>query len=145
MVKKLRIFSSYKKYKINKLVIHKLVNVLTNDLDFIVESLPINFISSDQIITINKEYLNHNYSTDIITFNYSGSKKNLDGEIFISIDDAKVNAKAYNNSLKEELLRLVIHGILHLLGYDDIKKSDFKKMKELENSLLNKYKITLLK
>lgn len=145
MVKKLRIFSSYKKYKINKLVIHKLVNVLTNDLDFIVESLPINFISSDQIITINKEYLNHNYSTDIITFNYSGSKKNLDGEIFISIDDAKINAKAYNNSLKEELLRLVIHGILHLLGYDDIKKSDFKKMKELENSLLNKYKITLLK
>jgi len=145
VVKKLRIFSSYKKYKINKLVIHKLVNVLTNDLDFIVESLPINFISSDQIITINKEYLNHNYSTDIITFNYSGSKKNLDGEIFISIDDAKINAKAYNNSLKEELLRLVIHGILHLLGYDDIKKSDFKKMKELENSLLNKYKITLLK
>jgi len=145
VVKNLRIFSSYKKYKINKLVIHKLVNVLTNDLDFIVESLPINFISSDQIITINKEYLNHNYSTDIITFNYSGSKKNLDGEIFISIDDAKINAKAYNNSLKEELLRLVIHGILHLLGYDDIKKSDFKKMKELENSLLNKYKITLLK
>jgi len=145
VVKNLRIFSSYKKHKINKLVIHKLVNYLTNDLDFIVESLPINFISSDQIITINKEYLNHNYSTDIITFNYSGSKKNLDGEIFISIDDAKINAKAYNNSLKEELLRLVIHGILHLLGYDDIKKSDFKKMKELENSLLNKYKITLLK
>ena len=145
MVKNLRIFSSYKKYKINKLVIHKLVNVLTNDLDFIVESLPINFISSDQIITINKEYLNHNYSTDIITFNYSGSRKNLDGEIFISIDDAKINAKGYNNSLKEELLRLVIHGILHLVGYDDIKTSDFKKMKELENSLLNKYKITLLK
>jgi len=114
-------------------------------LDFIVESLPINFISSDQIITINKEYLNHNYSTDIITFNYSGSRKNLDGEIFISIDDAKINAKGYNNSLKEELLRLVIHGILHLVGYDDIKTSDFKKMKELENSLLNKYKITLLK
>ena len=145
MVKNLRIFSSYKKHKINKLVIHKLVNYLTNDLDFIVESLPINFISSDQIITINKEYLNHNYSTDIITFNYSGSRKNLDGEIFISIDDAKINAKGYNNSLKEELLRLVIHGILHLVGYDDIKTSDFKKMKELENSLLNKYKITLLK
>jgi len=145
VVKNLRIFSSYKKHKINKLVIHKLVNYLTNDLDFIVESLPINFISSDQIITINKEYLNHNYSTDIITFNYSGSRKNLDGEIFISIDDAKINAKGYNNSLKEELLRLVIHGILHLVGYDDIKTSDFKKMKELENSLLNKYKITLLK
>ncbi len=145
MVKNLRIFSSYKKYKTNKLLFHKLVSLLTSDLDFIVESLPINFISSDQIITINKEYLNHNYSTDIITFNYSGSNKNLDGEIFISVDDAKINAKVYNNSLKEELARLVIHGILHLIGYDDKKKSDFKKMKELENSLLNKYKITLLK
>jgi probable rRNA maturation factor len=145
VVKNLRIFSSYKKYKTNKLLFHKLVSLLTSDLDFIVESLPINFISSDQIITINKEYLNHNYSTDIITFNYSGSNKNLDGEIFISVDDAKINAKVYNNSLKEELARLVIHGILHLIGYDDKKKSDFKKMKELENSLLNKYKITLLK
>lgn len=118
---------------------------LIKELDFIIESLPINFISSDQIIDINKEYLNHNYSTDIITFNYSGSNKKLDGEIFISVDDAKKNAREFDNSIKEELLRLVIHGILHLLGYDDIKAGDRKKMKELENRLLNTHKITLLK
>lgn len=145
MVKNLRIFSSYKNYKIDKLLFHKLVNSLSRELDFIIESLPINFISSDQIININKEYLNHNYSTDIITFNYSGSIESLDGEIFISVDDAKKNAREFDNSLKEELLRLVIHGILHMLGYDDIKAGDRKKMKELENKLLNTHKITLLK
>ena len=145
MVKNLRIFCSYKRYKIDKFLLHRLVNVLAKELDFIIDSLPINFISSDQIIAINKDYLGHNYSTDIITFNYSGSHKSIDGEIFISIDDAKINAREFDNSLKEEIIRLVIHGILHLLGYDDIKTADLKKMKELENRLLNRYKITLLK
>ena len=145
MVKNLRIFSSSKKYKIDKYLYHRLVAKLAAELEFRVLSLPVNFISSDQIISINIEYLDHHYSTDIITFNYSGDNKNLDGEIFISVDDAKENSKAFDNTLKEELLRLVIHGILHLLGYDDIKAADRKKMKKLENGLLDKYKITLLK
>lgn len=140
MIKNLRVYCSDKKYKVNKIRIHKLLNKLGKELNFCISSLPINFISSNEITTINQKYLNHNYSTDIITFNYSGNRNNLDGEIFISYEDAKINSIKYKNSVAEEIKRLVIHGILHLIGYDDMKARDFKKMKKLENKLLNKYK-----
>lgn len=144
MVKNLKIFSSEKKYKINKRRVHKLVHYLKQELNFSILSLPINFISSGHITVINRKYLKHNYSTDIITFNYSENTRNIDGEIFISVDDAEENSKKYKNSLAEEFLRLVIHGILHLVGYDDMNSKDYKIMKKYENELLNKYKITLL-
>lgn len=140
MIKNLRVYCSDKKYKVNKIRIHKLLNKLGKELNFCISSLPINFISSNEITTINQKYLNHNYSTDIITFNYSGNRNNLDGEIFISYEDAKINSIKYKNSVAEEIKRLVIHGMLHLIGYDDMKARDFKKMKKLENKLLNKYK-----
>ena len=141
MIKNLRVYCSDKKYKVNKIRIHKLLNKLRKELNFCISSLPINFISSDEITIINQKYLKHNYSTDIITFNYSANKNNLDGEIFISYEDAKINSIKYKNSVAEEITRLVIHGILHLLGYDDMGAKDFKRMKKLENKLLNKYKL----
>ena len=140
MIKNLRVYCSDNKYKVNKIHIHKLLNKLRKELNFCISSLPINFISSDEITTINQKYLKHNYSTDIITFNYSGNRNNLDGEIFISYEDAKINSIKYKNSVAEEITRLVIHGILHLIGYNDMKATDLKKMKKLENKLLNKYK-----
>jgi probable rRNA maturation factor len=140
VIKNLRVYSSDNKYKVNKIHIHKLLNKLRKELNFCISSLPINFISSDEITIINQKYLKHNYSTDIITFNYSGNREDLDGEIFISYEDAKTNSIKYKNSLSEELTRLVIHGILHLIGYDDMKAKDLSKMKKLENRLLNKYK-----
>ncbi len=142
MIKNLYVSSSTK--KINKKRIHKLVGLLREDLEFSVESLFINFITSEEIHNINKEFLNHDRSTDIITFNYSGSHFELDGEIFISIDDAKIFARKYNVSLSKEFTRLIIHGILHLKGYDDIKKNDRVKMKRIENNLTNKYNFALL-
>jgi probable rRNA maturation factor len=140
VIKNLRVYCSDNKYKVNKIHIHKLLNKLRKELNFCISSLPINFISSDEITIINQKYLKHNYSTDIITFNYSGNLNNLDGEIFISYEDAESNSTTYKNTLNEEISRLVIHGMLHLIGYDDIKEKDFKKMKKLENQLLNKYK-----
>jgi probable rRNA maturation factor len=140
VIKNLRVYCSDNKYKVNKIRIHKLLNKLRKELNFCISSLPINFISSDEIITINQKYLKHNYSTDIITFNYSGNKDNLDGEIFISYEDAKGNSIKYKNPLHEEITRLVIHGILHLIGYNDMKAKDFSRMKKLENRLLNKHK-----
>jgi rRNA maturation RNase YbeY len=144
VVKDLRIFCSDKNYKVNKIRIHRLVNNLKQELNFSISSLPINIISSGEITIINKKYLSHNNSTDIITFNYLGKTDNLDGEIFISYDDAKNNASKFKNTLAEEIFRLVIHGILHLLGYDDMKAKDYKIMKKLENQLLNRYKFLLL-
>lgn len=141
-MKNLRVYSITKNLKKSK--IHELVKSLCNELNISVSSLEINIISSRSILNINNKYLNHNYSTDIITFNYSNVNELIDGEIFISIDDALNNAKKFRVKLSDELARLVIHGILHLLGYDDLKYSDKKIMKRLENRLLSKNNFILL-
>lgn len=141
-MKNLRIHSVQKKIKKSK--IHDLIKSLSIELNFIVSNLEINIISSSDIHIINKGYLKHNYTTDIITFNYSDTLEQLDGEIFISIDDAQYNSKKFRVTLSEELVRLVIHGILHLLGYDDQNKFDKKIMKRLENKLLSKNNFILL-
>jgi len=121
--------------KIDKRIVHSIVSELQKMLSFRIDSLNVNFISSDLMIEINKKHLNHDYDTDILTFNYSGSNLNLDGEIFISIMQAIDNSIKFNVNLDSELIRLIIHGILHLLGYDDQKSSDKKKMKIEENML----------
>lgn len=142
-MKNLAVNSNYK--FIEKRKIHSLVNSLSKSFNFKIQSLEINFIGQKEILGINKTHLNHNYFTDIITFNYSGDNKLLDGEILISVDDAIENAKNYKVSLNEETCRLVIHGILHLLGYNDISTSEKRKMKLMENKLLNKNKFLLLR
>jgi len=131
--------------KINKSVINKIVVELRKDLHFEISSLIINFVSAAKITELNKIHLNHNYSTDIITFNYSDDKSVIDTEIFISTDDARENADKFYVSFDEEIIRLVIHGILHVTGYDDKTPSEKKKMKRMENKLLNNYKFVLLK
>lgn len=144
MVKNVTVNFSVKNKNISKYLIHKIVDLLRKDLKFKISSLPINLISANQIIQINKKYLNHNYSTDIITFNYSGNLVNLDGEIFISAEDADFNAKKFGVTFAEEILRLIIHGILHLLGYDDKNHTEKLKMEQIENKFYQKYKKILL-
>jgi probable rRNA maturation factor len=125
--------------EISKTTIHKVVSELRREFDFKVSSLVINLVSSEEIARINKKYLKHNYSTDIITFDYSRDKKNLDAEIFISVNDAEYNSKKYDVSLLEEIVRLIVHGILHLTGYDDKKKQSRILMKKKENLLMDKF------
>ncbi len=130
---------------VSKSKIHKLVKLLSIELNFKITSLEISFINAEQIHTLNNSYLNHDYSTDIITFDYSNNNiAYLDGEIFISVDDAILSAKKYKVKLNEELGRLVIHGILHLLNFNDQMMSDKIIMKRMENRLLYKYKFVLL-
>lgn len=142
-MKNLSVNSSFK--FIEKRKIHSLVSSLSRTLNFRIQSLEINFIGQKEILELNKTHLNHNYFTDIITFNYSGDQKLLDGELLISVDDAWENAKKYKVSVKEEIFRLVIHGILHLTGYDDTSTSKKRKMKLMENKLLNRNKFLLLR
>lgn len=125
--------------KLDKLIFHRLLLKLKKDLNFELDSLLLNFVSSVEILKINKEFLNHNYSTDIITFNYSVKSLVFDAEIYISLQDAEKNANKYRISLEQELLRLVIHGVLHLLGYNDISGKDRIVMKKMENMLVHKY------
>lgn len=143
MVKNLEVYNNSNK-KIDKRIIHRLVHGLKKDLGFDVSSLQIDFVTSDQILKINRDYLNHNFSTDIITFNYSGDHKILEGELIISVHDAEVSAKKYSVTFDEEIIRLVIHGILHLLNFDDKKAKDREIMKHMENTLLNSHKFALL-
>ncbi|WP_337865588.1 rRNA maturation RNase YbeY [Ignavibacterium sp.] len=142
-MKNLRIYSKNKITEKKK--VHQFVKNLLQELNLSLDSLELNFINSSEIQSINKKYLSHDYSTDIITFNYSDSRKLIDGEIFISIDDAAQNANKFKVSFIEEIGRLILHGILHLIGYDDMTPEDRKKMKILENRLLKKYKFILLR
>jgi len=130
--------------EVDKRFIHNIVKELKNELEFELSGIQINFVNSAEIMRINKVYLNHNYSTDIITFDYSGSQKMLDGEIYISIEDAAFNAKKFGVKLKEEIMRLVIHGFLHLLGFNDKSQKDKIVMKEIENKLFNKYRLVII-
>jgi len=99
------------------------------------------FCSDEEILKINKQYLNHAYYTDIITFDYSEGDK-LSGDLFISLDTVKSNSGKFKTNYNEELRRVMIHGILHLCGYEDntpIKKKNLHlkedELLELFNSL----------
>jgi len=129
---------SENKTKINKLLVHSIVSRISKDFSLKVKSLEINFVSRESIQKVNNEYLLHDYSTDIITFDYSNERNILDGEIIISLQDAKENSKKFQVTFDNELLRLIIHGILHLLGYDDITPSKRKVMKKVEDTITEK-------
>ena len=143
MIKNLEVNNS-SEIRISKLFVHKIVGLLKNEFNFSISSLLINFISASQIIKINKNFLNHNYSTDIITFSYSVEYQVVDSEIYISVEDAESNAEQFGVTFSEEILRLIIHGILHLLGFDDKTPILKRKMKTVENRLCKKYSNSVL-
>lgn len=117
---------------------HKSVSFLKKELNFVLDGLIINFVSSEEIISINLKYLRHNYPTDIITFDYSETNSGIDGEIYISYAQAGQNSKKYRCSTKKEVIRLITHGILHLCGYDDQEKVKKQIMKKIEDKLVEK-------
>ena len=141
MVKNLTVYSQDS--SIDKRAVHSLITSLKEEYQFEITSLSISFIKSSELLKINREYLGHDYETDIITFNYSKKKKIIDGEILISFEEAKQNAKKYNVNFGKELMRLVIHGVLHLLHFDDKNAIIKKIMKKEENKLINRFNFTL--
>ena len=104
-----------------------------------IERLQYIFCSDKYLLGINKSYLQHDYYTDIISFDLSETKRKLIGEVYISIDRVKDNAKTHKTSLKEELLRVIFHGALHFCGYKDKKPADIKKMRAQEDKWLKSY------
>lgn len=94
------------------------------------------FCSDNYILEINKDYLNHNYFTDIITFNYNEGKK-VNADIFISIDTVKSNANSRKIDFDNELHRVMVHGILHLVGYNDKTSTQQIEMTSKEDYYLN--------
>lgn len=94
------------------------------------------FCSDHYVLKINQEYLKHDTYTDIITFDHSEEEGVIAGDIFISVDRVKENAKTYETAFTDELHRVMIHGALHLLGYPDKKKNEKALMTEKENQYL---------
>ena len=97
------------------------------------------FLNDEALLKINKEYLNHDTYTDIITFDNSEEKKSIEGDIFISVDRIRENAFMFHVSFETEMIRVMAHGLLHLCGYLDKKKKDIKNMREKENYYMEQY------
>ncbi|MBP5374200.1 MAG: rRNA maturation RNase YbeY [Bacteroidales bacterium] len=94
------------------------------------------FCSDNYILDINIKYLNHDYFTDIITFDYCEDDI-ISGDLFISVDSVRENAAFYGTSFEDELNRVIVHGVLHLIGYDDHSEEDIAQMRAKENYYLS--------
>ena len=94
------------------------------------------FCSDPYILDVNLKYLQHDYYTDIITFDYCEGDT-ISGDLFISVDSVRENAAFYKTEFEEELNRVIVHGVLHLIGYDDHSEADKKEMRSKENYYLS--------
>lgn len=115
-----------------KNLVHRHLFIKRADLNYI-------FCTDDYLLEKNKQFLNHNTLTDIITFDLSENDSNLVGEIYISIDRIKENAEKFSVAYQTELHRVIFHGALHLCGFKDKKKEDKALMTEMENQCLQQY------
>ena len=110
---------------------------------FKVGEINVIFCSDPYLLEINRHYLHHDYFTDIITFDYCENGV-LSGDLFISVDTVKSNSEEYQVMFHVELLRVIIHGVMHLAGYKDKTDPDAAKMRERENHYLAKAPAGLL-
>ena len=99
-------------------------------------NISIIFCSDNHVLDINQKYLQHDYFTDIITFDYCEGDR-LSGDLFISVDSVRENSVEFGTEFKDELNRVIIHGLLHLVGYDDHTEKDIKLMRSKENYYLS--------
>jgi rRNA maturation RNase YbeY len=97
------------------------------------------FVSDDRLLEINRQFLQHDFYTDIITFPLSEPGQPISGEIYISVDRVRENAREFGGTVKEELLRVIFHGALHLCGYKDKTTPQQREMRQLEEKYLALY------
>lgn len=121
--------------KINDTLLDNYINTLISKELCKKGDISIIFCSDAYLLEINKQYLNHNYYTDIVTFDY-GENSVISGDLFISVDRIIENAENFNVTFKEELFRVVFHGVLHLVGYNDKSAEEQKEMRQKEDFYL---------
>jgi probable rRNA maturation factor len=126
------------KEKIDSGKVRKLVKEIIRKENSTLGEIEIVFLKDDEILKINSKHLGHNYFTDVITFSYN-KKFIINGDIFVSVDTVDRNAAAYHVLFSLEVIRVIIHGVLHLIGYNDQNLPDKGIMKEKENLYLKKW------
>ena len=105
-----------------------------------VDELEYNFVEADTLLNLNKEYLNHDTYTDIITFDYT-QNKSIKAEVYISYEALKNNAKIHGQTIESELLRLLSHALLHCIGYNDKTIDEKDIMREKEEDCINLFHV----
>ena len=123
----------------NRLKIKKWIKQVAADEGYMIMDLNYIFCSDEYLYQINLEYLNHPTYTDIITFDNSEEKKNLEGDIFISIERVRENAIIQKTTFDKETLRVLSHGLYHLCGFKDKSKEDKKIMRQKEDEAILKF------
>jgi probable rRNA maturation factor len=127
---------------IDRKAVKKFLEFLFENENTPLERLSYIFCSDKYLFEINLKYLNHSTLTDVITFPFSERGQPVYGEVYLSVDRIKENAKTYNTVYQNEVLRVMIHGALHLCGYKDKKKAERQEMRERENYYLNQFSFT---
>ena len=123
-------------FSINEELVVKWLDESVRPLGFVIGELSFIFCSDEYLKEINVKYLNHDFFTDVITFDYS-KEKLLFGDVYVSTDRVKENAKTYNSSFNKELFRVIIHGVLHLCGFNDKTKKEKTLIRSKENEALS--------
>jgi probable rRNA maturation factor len=129
--------------KINARLLRKIAQALLAELEIEDAELGINLVGAKEMAELNWKFLRHEGSTDVITFDHAdgahgAARPALHGELFICIDDAVLQAKQFKADWQSEIVRYIVHGVLHLLGHDDHRVAARKKMKREENRLLRR-------
>ena len=133
-------FSENKNFKIsNKKEIRTLLKEICKKENKKISFINCVFCSDNRLLEINKKYLNNTSLTDVVTFDFTTNKKTIEGDVYISVDRVKENAKKYKQPFKTELLRIIIHGLLHLIGFSDKTKEKKNTMTLKENEYLSMY------
>ena len=131
-------FSEGVNFKIpQKKIINRWIKEIVSTEGLLLKHLNFIFCSDAYLLGINQQYLSHDFYTDIITFDTSDLPQTIEGEIFISIDRVKENASSLNLDLYTEILRVMAHGVLHLMGYDDHGEDNQLIMRQKEDSCLS--------
>jgi rRNA maturation RNase YbeY len=139
-MKTIQFFTEQTKFTIkNKTLIREWLTKIIRKQKKTVGEINIIFCSDDYLLKLNEQYLGHDTFTDIITFDFV-EEKTISGDIFISVDQMKENAKLFHVEQSTEMRRLIVHGVLHLLGYKDEKPKDKKIMTTQEEAALECWK-----
>ena len=131
--------------KINARRLKQIVEDLFAELEITEAELGIHLVGAKKMAQVNRQFLQHEGSTDVITFDHSSQNFQLPtpnfqihGELFICVDDAVTQAKEFKTNWQTEVVRYLVHGVLHLLGYDDLQPDLRRKMKREENRLVRR-------